>query len=386
MNRVPKMQHHKASGQAVVRLNGKDFYLGKHGTDAADRAYRRIIADYLATGCVGIEPEAVTVEEVLAVAWQHVESYYVKNGKPTSEQLNFKRAFDFIRELYGETPAADFGPVRLKAVRDSIVDAGFTRRNVNKHVFRIRHAFRLAVEAELIDVTVYQRLLVVKGLKKGKTAARDNPRVKPVTEEQVKATKKHCSRQVAAMIDLQWLVGMRPNEVLQMRAAEIDMSGDVWTYVPASHKTEHHDIERTIPLGPKCQDVIRPFLTPDADKFLFSPIDAEEERLKIREANRTTPKDQGNRRGTNKKAKPKRSPKPKYTTDSYRRHIERACDAAGVERWTPHRLRHAAAKRFRARYGIDVARTLLGHTSVNQTEIYAEADHKQMQSIARDVA
>ena len=33
--RIPKMQLHKASGQAVVRLGGRDIYLGRYGTPEA---------------------------------------------------------------------------------------------------------------------------------------------------------------------------------------------------------------------------------------------------------------------------------------------------------------------------------------------------------------
>ncbi len=31
-NAVPKYRKHRATGQAVVTLNGRDFYLGPHGT------------------------------------------------------------------------------------------------------------------------------------------------------------------------------------------------------------------------------------------------------------------------------------------------------------------------------------------------------------------
>jgi hypothetical protein len=34
-HRIPKLSHHKASGKAIVRLNGKDFYLGLWRSRAA---------------------------------------------------------------------------------------------------------------------------------------------------------------------------------------------------------------------------------------------------------------------------------------------------------------------------------------------------------------
>ena len=46
--RVPSLRLHKASGQAVVTLAGKDHYLGPHGTKASKSLYDRLIAEWLA--------------------------------------------------------------------------------------------------------------------------------------------------------------------------------------------------------------------------------------------------------------------------------------------------------------------------------------------------
>jgi integrase len=54
--------------------------------------------------------------------------------------------------------------------------------------------------------------------------------------------------------------------------------------------------------------------------------------------------------------------------------VRRACIRAGVPPWHPHQLRHNAATRLRAEFGLDVARTVLGHASQAVTEVYAEAD------------
>ena len=47
---VPKYQKHRASGQAVVRLNGQDFYLGPHGTKASKIEYGRLTSWQPSTG------------------------------------------------------------------------------------------------------------------------------------------------------------------------------------------------------------------------------------------------------------------------------------------------------------------------------------------------
>ena len=45
----PRYCHHKATGQAVVRLSGHDYYLGKYGTPDSHEAYARKIAEWKAS-------------------------------------------------------------------------------------------------------------------------------------------------------------------------------------------------------------------------------------------------------------------------------------------------------------------------------------------------
>ncbi len=48
--RVPAYRLHKASGLAVVRLSGREFYLGRHGSPESHRAYDRAVAEWMASG------------------------------------------------------------------------------------------------------------------------------------------------------------------------------------------------------------------------------------------------------------------------------------------------------------------------------------------------
>jgi len=43
--RIPKYRLHKATGLAVVTLNGADHYLGRHGTAESREQYDRLIAE-----------------------------------------------------------------------------------------------------------------------------------------------------------------------------------------------------------------------------------------------------------------------------------------------------------------------------------------------------
>jgi hypothetical protein len=50
VHRTPKYRRHRASGQAIVTVNGQDFYLGPYGTAVSRREYDRVIAERLANG------------------------------------------------------------------------------------------------------------------------------------------------------------------------------------------------------------------------------------------------------------------------------------------------------------------------------------------------
>lgn len=117
-----------------------------------------------------------------------------------------------------------------------------------------------------------------------------------------------------------------------MRPCDLDMSGRVWLYQPEEHKTAHHGKARTSYLGPKAQEILRPFLRDrPTTAYLFSPRDAEAQRRVDQHARRKTPLSYGNRPGTNRREQPRVSAGDCYTTDSYRRAIARACDAV----WPP---------------------------------------------------
>jgi len=88
--RPPSYRLHKGTGQAVVTLNGQDFYLGIHGTPASREAYDRKIAEWLASGRQIIAKAnaggSLQVADVVAAFWIYAERYYVdRNGNPTNE-------------------------------------------------------------------------------------------------------------------------------------------------------------------------------------------------------------------------------------------------------------------------------------------------------------
>jgi integrase len=389
--RIPKLTHHKASGQGVVRINGKDVYCGPHGTPECKAKYLRAVADWEASGRKAerkAEPAGsdLTINELALAYRQFAASYYLKNGEPTSEQHDIGLSIRPLRELFGDMVVAEFGPPQLKAVRQAFIDSGLCRAEVNKRTRRVVRMFAWGVEDGIVPSPVYWGLKAVKGIKKGRGGVRESKKIEPVADEIVDATLPYLSPQVRAMVEVQRLTGMRPAEVCAMRTIDIDRSGETWVYSPESHKTEHHGKARVIHIGPQAQEVLTPWLRPAPTEHLFSPLEATEHRRREARKNRKTPVQPSQQ--SRRKARPKRTPGDRYNTRSYYhavlyavRKANREADEHGrkpLPHWAPNQLRHSAATRIRKEFDLDTTRAVLGHSSPVVTEQhYAALDQKK---------
>src|SRR5262249_54062610 len=158
-----------------------------------------------------------------------------------------------LKDIYGMTIAAELGPLKLEAVREKMISDGLSRTTVNQRIWRIKKMYRWAVKKGVVPVEAWQRLLTVEGRAMGRTGARETDPVTPVPEAHADAVLKFLPPPVKAMVQLQRLAGMRPGEVCRMRAADIDMTEDIWLFRPRRHKNSWRGQSRVIALSPKAK-------------------------------------------------------------------------------------------------------------------------------------
>jgi integrase len=413
--RVPKYRHHKHSGQAYVELNGRFHYLGKFDSQESHEEYKQLIAKYLAEKPTVLDdtpPVAVLkVEELILRYFTFAKTYYVRNGDHTDEITTLRILLRRLRGLYGSVDATKFGPKSFRTFIDSMVQEGLSRKYINDSIGRVKRLFKWGVAEELIPSSVFHGLSAVSGLRKGRSQAKETDKILPVADEVVDATLPFLPEVVADMVRLQRLAGMRPAEVCIMRPCDIDRSSKIWIYKPQWHKTDYADKDRSIPLGPKAQGILLRYLARDAETYCFRPCDSEAKRRALQHLNRKTAMSCGNRPGACRVAKPKRKAGERYDTASYRRAIQRACDKAfphptiarrrSVEltakqcqelqewrsdhRWAPNQLRHSAGTAVRKLFGLEASQVMLGHSSADVTQIYAERDMELAVKVAKEV-
>jgi integrase len=435
--KLPRLCIHSGTQRYYIKIQGRRIYLGKVGGPEAEQraeAERLRILRELATGAPARPPAAaeVTVNVLLVAYMEHVDEYYrLPDGQPSGEVVQIDLAIKPLQRLHGSTPVTEFGPLCLEAVQRAMIDhswkneleraqakkTGWCRKLINAQVNRIRRLFKWGVSRGLVPAEVHHALTTLAPLRRHRSAARETAEVPPAPEAAVEAVRARVSPTVRAMIDLQLLTGARPGEVCRLRGRDIDRTGAlvsellgvpfdgvgrVWAYLPGytsggstaapsqRHKTAHHGHIRIVPIGPRAQELLAPWLAGlDPEEYVFSPARAAAARQALRRQARQTPRYLSQlQRGA--RPAPKRQPGPRYLISSYAHAIEQAClgrparpkkrgraalpEIPAVPHWHPHQLRHNATTRLQREFGWEVARVVCGHKSLSTTQIYVVDD------------
>jgi integrase len=383
-SRLPKLRLHRKSGRAFVELSGRRFYIGAWGDPDTKRAYQRKVAEWLTAGKKApVAKQEITVCEVCNAYLQHAKELY----RQLPKQIEVVHVVtNDIDGVYGDCRAVDFGPKSLRTMRDKWIERKLSRGVINRYCRLTVRVFRYAASQELIPVEVLHRLETVEGLRAGQSNARESEPVRPVPEADIEAIREFVPATVWNAIQLQLLCACRPSELLQLKTTDLDRTKAVWSATLQKHKTMRTGKPRVLFFGPRAQEILKDILQRrPVGGYLIDPRDSMLERAEAEAKERDDEKEHEDP-GIN------RNIGECYRVDSYRRCITRACEeATGAAReknpkapqikWTPNQLRHSAATRVRAEYGLEGAQVLLGHTHAKITEVYAEVDHAKAAAI-----
>lgn len=369
--RTPSLRLHKPTGQAFVEINGKRHYLGKHDLPETTQAYHRLIAEWIAGGYrLPVPQDAITIMEVAEAYCEFAEGYYIgRFGETTPEYGRIQAALRPVVDLYGVVPAIQFGPIALRAVRQTWIDQGLSITTINSYAGIVRRMFRWAASQEMLPVTAHQALATLPGLRKGRGLGKNPQPRQAAPLEHVEKTMEHMPSPLRAVIRLLMLTGARPTEILRLKKGDIDQTDTVWVAIIRDHKMSYQEKERRLFFGPKAQQILKPFLLRGDDDYLFSPREAEAERHAQCKTHR--PKD-----------KPRNSKKTSREIGFFYEHtglnkaITRVCKEHNIPKWTPYQLRHLAATTIEATADLETASAILGHSGLNITQVYVHRDNK----------
>lgn len=412
-SKLPVVRLFRPRRLAYIKIKGHRFYLGPWGDPCVEERYRAKVCELL-----GIAPPVrvpmvtpvdrggtivVELVEHLAHAYEcWARDYYRKRDKPTATALNVSR----VRQLLdltrlGTTPLHQVDgrwllELQVRLITDTRLD--LCRGTINDYVAIVVRMLKWGSTHKFVPGTVLPEIEAVPALRKGRSimpgvpAPREGkPKVEEAPRASIRAARRHLSRTLRIMLDLQLVTGMRPNEVCNISPQFLSHTKrrDVMIYrVPEeADKTDHVDErpQRRVYLGPRAMRLLRLAWPATPAEYFFSPSDAESERMRLRRMARKTKvweshSNEARRRRRRAIQIPPRQLGEKYSPDSYRRAIERACTRAGVETFTPYQLRHNRAGEIVARASLEIAQEMLGHADIKTTMRYVKV--RQSRAIA----
>lgn len=313
----------------------------------------------------------------------HARDYYRRpDGSPSGRAYNQSPLVRDLRALFGRRPVEALTHPDMLALRARLVERGLARTTINSILSTVRGIFAWALDEALISAQAKAELTQVANLKAFRSAARETEPVRAVPDDAIERTCALLPESLADMVRVHRLTGMRPGEVCGLSWDRIERVGDVWAYRPDHHKNEWRRHVRVVAVGPRAQAILLKYA--GAEGAIFSPARALAERAAAERSARVEPMRPGedDRRAAARRAAGMavRKVADAWEVHAYARAVSRACEAGGIERWSPNQLRHTCATAVRRRLGIAAARAVLGHSlGMRVTDRYSfEAAEEEM--------
>jgi len=374
----PKYRKHSIRDKAFVVIDGKRVYLpGRYKSAESNQAYRAEIAALRKSRSNAkasrkkrgppSPPAGPTLAGLCLKYLDYAADYY--GGSLRSEYGNMRYAVKLLCGCFTDDPLASaFSALRLQHFQQWLVAAGHSRAYVNQTLSKVKRLFKWGYAQEIVPESVYHSTNVTAPLKKGRTKAPEKKKKVGVTKLQFRSVLPHVSETVKTMMVFQWYTGARSGSICTAKPEQftVEKKSKMMFWRPR-HKSEWREVDLTLPIGPRCRRAIQPFIdAAKPDEYLFRPEVA---------------------------SKNKRFNK-RYSSQTYYRAIDRAIERVNnglrgegkieIARWSPHQIRHAKGQQVREKYGIEAAQAVLGHESLDATEIYSSRRLKLAAKVARE--
>jgi integrase len=351
-----------------------------------------------------VETPEKTVAEVLVAYYRHAMTEYAHN-KATRHRIY--QAMQAVKEPeleLADLPVSQFRGPQLKKVREHLVKnrkhrqaedgRALSRTYINYLVACVQRAWKWGLSEDLVPHDSAESVAAVTPLAKGK-GGREPKRVLPPAAGW-EDTLAELTPVLSAMVQVQQLCGMRPQDVCRLcrgevstsPAEKVEITGTgrhvaafvedghlIWLYAPGEHKTSWQGKPRVVAIGPRAQRLLAPLLEGlQGDDYVFSPARSLQQRGR---GNRF--KRQGYSRC--------------YATRQYAQLVERAIERLNRRRveagccpeemcpeWSPNQLRHLAGTVVGDELDREHARAMLGQSSTDVIDTYME---QQVRKAAR---
>ncbi len=220
---MPQYQRHN-TGQARVEIDHNSYYLGKYGTPESFAKYHAILAAHAAGTLDNALPDT-TEHTVRIVCADYRQRRLPRYDNNPADQDRRVRLLEQLEQMYGDTPANDFGPLKLETVRDEWVQKGNCRRYCNDKAAIVIQIFRHGVARELCSSETIKALECLPPLQR--QDAKDNPKRPVPTIEHVLTTLEYLPTVPKVMVQMQLATACRPSEVFRLEPDHVDKTGEV---------------------------------------------------------------------------------------------------------------------------------------------------------------
>lgn len=295
--------------------------------------------------------QPLLLSQVLPAYFNFCKTYYrLPNGSISRDVYNIEKAFT---ELTDANAPAELTKEHLNRARDEMLERGLCRKYINQRIGRVRRCIAWMHELNYVSDKCAMMAKVYRNLPAFRSSARETDPVEAVEWSVVERTLTHLHDPWKSMVLLQWYTGMRPGEVCNLTISEVIRTSEPWIIDKGkNHKTAWKQKKRRLAVGPQAREILSHW-------------------IKIAEINERQFLFRG-----------RQNIKTCILPVGYSHAIAKICKKHGIPTWTPNQLRHAYATRVRAAFGLDAAQSMLGHSSADISQIYAELDYSKQAAIA----